>query len=92
LTAAGIFTVFVFRSGSHLVGGLTAMGCTIGQGVTGLSTLAVGSFFALAAMIVGCAATLKCQYWRAMQEKPKRKSPTTTGRLGRKRLKQLVDG
>ena len=50
------------------VGGVTAMGCTIGQGVTGLSTLAVGSFFALAAMIVGSAATLKYQYWKMMQE------------------------
>ena len=49
-------------------GGVTAMGCTIGQGVTGLSTLAVGSFFALAAMIVGCGATLKYQYWKMMQE------------------------
>ena len=49
-------------------GGVTAMGCTIGQGVSGLSTLAVGSFFALAAMIIGCAATLKYQYWKMMQE------------------------
>jgi uncharacterized protein len=49
-------------------GGVTAMGCTIGQGVTGLSTLAVGSFMALAAMIIGCAATLKYQYWKLMQE------------------------
>ena len=49
-------------------GGVTAMGCTIGQGVSGLSTLAVGSFFALAAMIVGCFATVKYQYWKMMQE------------------------
>ena len=49
-------------------GGVTAMGCTIGQGVSGLSTLAVGSFFALAAMIIGCAATLKYQYWKMMQQ------------------------
>ena len=49
-------------------GGVTAMGCTIGQGVTGLSTLAVGAFFALAAMIVGCYATLKYEYWKMMQE------------------------
>ena len=49
-------------------GGVTAMGCTIGQGVTGLSTLAVGSFLALAAMIVGCATTLKYQYWKMLQE------------------------
>src|SRR4029453_8976595 len=26
-------------------GGVTALGCTIGQGITGLSTLAIGSFF-----------------------------------------------
>jgi uncharacterized protein len=49
-------------------GGVTAMGCTIGQGVTGLSTLAVGAFIALAGMIVGCAAMLKYQYWKLMQE------------------------
>jgi uncharacterized protein len=49
-------------------GGVMAMGCTIGQGVTGLSTLAVGSFLALSAMIVGCAVTLKYQYWKMMRE------------------------
>ena len=49
-------------------GGVTAMGCTIGQGVTGLSTLAIGSFLALSAMIVGCWATLKYEYWKLMQE------------------------
>jgi uncharacterized protein len=49
-------------------GGVTAMGCTIGQGVTGLSTLALGAFIALAGMIIGCAATLKYQFWKMMQE------------------------
>ncbi|MBL0123340.1 MAG: YeeE/YedE family protein [Betaproteobacteria bacterium] len=49
-------------------GGVTAMGCTIGQGMTGLSTLAVGSFLALAAIVFGCWATLKYEYWRLMQE------------------------
>jgi uncharacterized membrane protein YedE/YeeE len=34
-------------------GGVMALGCTIGQGVTGLSTLALGSFLALAAIIAG---------------------------------------
>jgi uncharacterized membrane protein YedE/YeeE len=43
-------------------GGFTAMGCTIGQGVTGTSTLALGSFLALGAMIAGAAATMKVQY------------------------------
>ena len=46
-------------------GGVTALGCTIGQGLTGISTLAIGSFIALAAIIAGCATALKYQYWRA---------------------------
>ena len=46
-------------------GGVCALGCTIGQGLTGISTLAIGSFFALAAIIAGCVAALKYQYWRA---------------------------
>jgi uncharacterized protein len=49
-------------------GGVTALGCTIGQGVTGLSTLAPGSFLALGAMIFGSWATLKYQYWKLMNE------------------------
>ena len=49
-------------------GGVTALGCTIGQGVTGLSTLAVGSFLAVSAMILGCWATLKYEYWQLMKE------------------------
>jgi hypothetical protein len=40
-------------------GGALALGCTIGQGVTGLSTLAAGSFLALAAIIAGSAVTLR---------------------------------
>ncbi len=34
-------------------GGVTALGCTIGQGITGLSTLSLGSFIAVAALIAG---------------------------------------
>jgi hypothetical protein len=34
-------------------GGILAMGCTIGQGITGMSTLALGSLIALAAIIAG---------------------------------------
>ena len=40
-------------------GGVTAMGCTVGQGMTGLATLALGSFIAAAAIVAGCVATLK---------------------------------
>ena len=46
------------------IGGVTAMGCTIGQGVSGVSTLAVGSFIALAFIIVGSVLGLKWQMWR----------------------------
>jgi len=46
-------------------GGVTALGCTIGQGLTGLSTLAVGSLITVAAIVAGCVAALRYQYWRA---------------------------
>jgi uncharacterized membrane protein YedE/YeeE len=45
-------------------GGVTALGCTIGQGLSGISTLALGSIFAFLAIVAGCAAALKYQYWR----------------------------
>jgi uncharacterized membrane protein YedE/YeeE len=50
------------------VGGVLSMGCTVGQGITGVSTLAVGSMLTLAAIIAGAAGTMKYQYWRMMQE------------------------
>ena len=46
------------------VGGVTAMGCTIGQGLSGVSTLAVGSFIALAFIVVGSLLGLKWQMLR----------------------------
>ena len=46
------------------VGGVTAMGCTVGQGMSGVSTLALGSFIALAAIIAGAVAGLQWQIWR----------------------------
>src|SRR4029450_9282911 len=56
---------------NHVVGGIligfrgvTALGCTIGQGLSGLSTLAVGSFLAFFAIIGGCLAALRYQMWR----------------------------
>jgi uncharacterized membrane protein YedE/YeeE len=45
-------------------GGVTALGCTIGQGLSGVSTLALGSFLAVAAIVAGCVAALKYQTWR----------------------------
>jgi uncharacterized protein len=49
-------------------GGVTAFGCTIGQGITGFSTLALGSILTTAAIIAGSAVTLKVQYWLLMRE------------------------
>ncbi len=46
-------------------GGITALGCTIGQAITGISTLALGSFLTFAAIVAGSAVTMKYQYWRA---------------------------
>ena len=45
-------------------GGITALGCTVGQGITGVSTLALGSFLTFGAIVAGAAATMKYQYWR----------------------------
>lgn len=46
------------------IGGVTAVGCTIGQGISGVSTLALGSFIALAGIILGAVAALRWQVWR----------------------------
>jgi hypothetical protein len=45
-------------------GGVTALGCTIGQGLTGISTLAVGSILTFFAIAGGCVAAVRYQMWR----------------------------
>ncbi len=50
------------------VGGVTAVGCTVGQGLSGVSTLAIGSFIALAAIIGGAVLALRWQVWRLERE------------------------
>jgi hypothetical protein len=73
--ATGVFRWEGFASTEDLVnhiaggvlmgfGGVTALGCTIGQGLTGISTLALGSFLAFGAIVAGCVAASKYQYWR----------------------------
>ena len=42
-------------------GGVTALGCTIGQGLSGLSTLSAGAALTVAGIITGAALTLKVQ-------------------------------
>lgn len=47
------------------VGGVTALGCTFGQGVSGLSTLSLGSLIAVAGIVAGAWLALRWQLWRA---------------------------
>jgi uncharacterized membrane protein YedE/YeeE len=58
-------------TGNHLVGatlmgvgGVTALGCTIGQGLSGISTLSLGSMLALLGIVGGGLAGLRYQFWR----------------------------
>ena len=70
---SGSFRIETFASRSDLIshllagflmgfGGILALGCTIGQGVTGMSTLSMGSLLALLSIIAGSAITIKMQY------------------------------
>jgi hypothetical protein len=60
---------------THLVGatlmgfgGVLAMGCTIGQGITGVSTLAIGSILTFFSIVFGSALTMKIQYYKLVYE------------------------
>jgi uncharacterized protein len=45
-------------------GGVLAMGCTIGQGITGISTLAAGSLIVFVSIIFASALTIKISYYK----------------------------
>ena len=70
---SGSFRIETFSTRSEMVshlagallmgfGGVLARGCTIGQGITGVSTLAVGSIVAITGIIFGAALTMKIEY------------------------------
>jgi uncharacterized membrane protein YedE/YeeE len=76
--ASKTFRVESFRETGDLVnhiagailmgfGGVAALGCTIGQGISGVSTLALGSIITFFSIVAGAAATMKFQYWRLAQ-------------------------
>jgi len=46
------------------IGGVLSLGCTLGQGVTGMSTLALGSIIATVCIVLGSAITMRVQYHR----------------------------
>ena len=50
------------------IGGVLSMGCTIGQGVSGVSTLAIGSFITLISIVIGSAIAMKIEYYNAVYE------------------------
>jgi uncharacterized membrane protein YedE/YeeE len=60
--SAGDFVNHLVGAALMGFGGILAMGCTIGQGVTGFSTLALGSILTFVAIVAGAAATMKVQY------------------------------
>jgi hypothetical protein len=77
---SGTFHIETFTSRQDMVnyviagvlmgfGGVIALGCTIGQGVTGMSTLAFGSAITLFTIIFGAALTMKMQ-GHMMDEQP----------------------
>jgi len=68
--ATGRFRLEGYRSPQHMLrsaggaalmgtGGVMALGCSVGQGLTGLSTLALASFIAVAGILLGAAAGLR---------------------------------
>ncbi len=47
------------------IGGVMALGCSVGQGLSGLSTLSLGSFLATLGMVLGAVGALRWQLHRA---------------------------
>jgi hypothetical protein len=43
------------------VGGVTAMGCTFGQGLSGIATMSINAFITVAAIILGAVVSLRLQ-------------------------------
>lgn len=49
-------------------GGVLGLGCTVGQAITGVSTLALGSFLVFISIVLGSALTMKIQYYKLVYE------------------------
>ncbi|MEM7018225.1 MAG: YeeE/YedE family protein [Pseudomonadota bacterium] len=50
------------------IGGVLTMGCTIGQGVSGVSTMALGSFLTIGIVLFSSALTMKVLYYQMLDE------------------------
>lgn len=53
------------------IGGVTALGCSVGNGVTGLAMLSAGSALAVAGIVVGALLALRAQVRRSERAAPK---------------------
>ena len=49
-------------------GGVLGLGCTVGQAITGVSTLALGSFVVFISIVFGSALTMKVQYYQMVYD------------------------
>ena len=65
----GAGTTLRYLAGGVLmgVGGVLSVGCTVGQGLTGVSTLSIGSLLATAAIFAGAVLTMKWRQIAAMR-------------------------
>ena len=50
------------------IGGVLSLGCTIGQGVSGVSTFAIGSVITLFSIIFGASLMMKIEYYKAVYD------------------------
>ncbi len=50
------------------LGGVLALGCTVGQGVSGFSSMALGSPIAMVAIMLSSALTIKTEYYKILYE------------------------
>ena len=50
------------------IGGVLGLGCTVGQGISGISTMAVGSVLTMLAIVISSALTMKVQYYKMLYD------------------------
>ena len=77
LQGFGAWSQFASYSAGGLLmgaGGIIAMGCSVGQGLSGTSTLATGSLIAVGGIVLGAFVTLKIMLYRALYPESRRRS------------------
>ena len=62
------FVRHIFGGALMGLGGVLALGCTVGQGVSGFSSMALGSPLAMVAIMLSSALTIKTEYYKILYE------------------------